>query len=154
LGPISIPAISALVIMVNPSTADAENDDPTIRKLIGYGERNGWSRLVVGNLFAYRSTDVRQLAQVEDPIGPANDWFLYRMMQETDELIFAWGSTGKLPPRLRERWREIDIFAREIGKQPMSLGEPCADGHPRHPVIGPYCEPRPWYGPETARLMQ
>lgn len=45
------------IIMVNPSTADAELDDATIRKLRGFGARNGWGRLIVGNLFAYRAPD-------------------------------------------------------------------------------------------------
>ena len=37
-----------VIIMVNPSTADAETDDATIRKLKGFGARNGWGRIIVG----------------------------------------------------------------------------------------------------------
>ena len=49
---------------VNPSTADASSDDSTVRKWRGFTQRWGGSRFIVGNVFAYRSTDVRQLATV------------------------------------------------------------------------------------------
>ena len=55
---------------VNPSTADASVDDATVRKWRGFVQRWGGSRFIVGNAFAYRSTDVRQLAAVEDPSDP------------------------------------------------------------------------------------
>jgi hypothetical protein len=134
------------VIMVNPSTADAETNDATIRKLIGFGSR--WSHLVVGNLFAYRSTDVRQLAVVDDPIGPENDAHLEQMIKESFRLIFAWGPAGKLPQRLRGRWRVIDKMARTAGKQPLSIGPVAMDGHPKHPLMLPYnSELRDWIAP-------
>ena len=44
--------LNTAVIMVNPSTADATNDDATIRKLIGFRDRKAWGNLIVGNLFA------------------------------------------------------------------------------------------------------
>src|SRR3712207_1728549 len=50
---------NTVIIMVNPSTADAETGDATIRKLKGFGARRGWTNLIVGNLFAYRTKDVR-----------------------------------------------------------------------------------------------
>jgi hypothetical protein len=56
------------VIMVNPSTADAENDDPTIRKVLGFAERLLCERIVVGNKFAFRATDVNELRTAKDPI--------------------------------------------------------------------------------------
>jgi hypothetical protein len=49
---------------------------------------------------------------------------------------------------------QIDTLVREAGAQPMCLGGSCKDGHPLHPVIGPYRELRPWLGPEVERLMQ
>jgi hypothetical protein len=55
---------STAVIMVNPSTADATENDATIRKLIGFRNHHSWGHIIVGNLFAYRATDVRELGAV------------------------------------------------------------------------------------------
>lgn len=57
-------------VMLNPSTADAEQDDPTIRRCLGYAFRWGFARLIVTNLYALRSTDPRALWEHPDPIGP------------------------------------------------------------------------------------
>ncbi|ARR57253.1 hypothetical protein HY78_18905 [Rhizorhabdus wittichii DC-6] len=137
------------IIMVNPSTADAENDDATIRKLRGFGARHGWGRLIVGNLFAFRSTDVRALATAPDPIGHDNGYRLAEIFLDADRVIFAWGPTSKLPSRLRDRWREVDRLARAMHTEPMSLGEPAKDGHPCHPLMLPYSrQPQPWRRPD------
>lgn len=145
-----VPAASSYgqttVIMVNPSTADATANDATIRKLIGFGGGR-WANIVVGNLFAYRATDVRELAKVADPIGPENDDHLRRMIGEAFRLIFAWGPTSKLPPRLRDRWRTIDDMARKLGKEPLSIGPPAKDGQPCHPLMLPYSSPLTRWAP-------
>lgn len=92
------PGVGAtVIIMVNPSTADTDNDDATIRKLRGFGARYGWGRLIVGNLFAYRSTDVRTLAAVSDLVGPDNGYRLAEMMLDAQRCVFAWESSAKLP---------------------------------------------------------
>jgi hypothetical protein len=128
-----------VVIMVNPSTADAEHDDATIRKLRGFGARNGWGRIIVGNLFAYRATDVRELATADDPIGPRNDDHLRAMMMRCERLIFAWGRNAKLPRRLRDRWRTV------LQRTPAHLAPHCLgigeDGHPYHPLMLNYDRP-------------
>jgi hypothetical protein len=136
------------VIMVNPSTADAERDDATIRKLKGFGARNKWGRIIVGNLFAYRATDVRELAAADDPVGPENDEHLRRIVYSVPLVIFAWGPTSKLPRRLRERWREVDALARRAQQTPMCIGGPAQDGQPRHPLMLPYsADIVPWAAP-------
>lgn len=126
------PAVA--VVMVNPSTADAENDDPTISSLLRIARENGWGRLIVGNLFAYRATDVRELATAADPVGPENDDQLWRIARECEEVVYAWGASGKLPKALRDRWKRVDFLFRAAGRLPLQLGAPCADGHPRHPL--------------------
>lgn len=136
-----------VVIMVNPSTADAETDDATIRKLKGFGARRGWTNIVVGNLFAYRSKDVRELAAVADPVGPENDAHLRAMFDNGAfvRLIFAWGPMGKLPKRLRARWRAVYQMALDAGLEPTSIGAPAKDGHPCHPLMLPYDRKlQPW----------
>lgn len=139
------------VIMVNPSTADATNDDATIRKLLGFRDRYGWGNLIVGNLFAYRATDVRELATAPDPIGPDNDYRLCEIFLDAQQVVFAWGPSAKLPKRLRGRWREVADIARSMHCQPMSIGESAKDGQPCHPLMLPYSRQlEPWRAPLEA----
>ena len=142
---------ATLVLMVNPSTADAEKDDATIRKLVGFGNRHRWGRLMVGNLFAYRATDVRELAAAYDPIGPVNDVYLQGMANEADRVICAWGPVSKVPLRLRCRWQVV------WGELPMrlatySIGAPAKCGHPRHPLMLAYSEPLLAWGPPASAM--
>lgn len=136
------------IIMVNPSTADATNDDATIRKLRGFGDRYSWGQIIIGNLFAYRSTDVRALASVEDPIGPFNDLHLADMLRDADRLVVAWGPATKLPRHLRGRYRRISELAHLVSRRPQSIGAPAKDGHPCHPLMLPYSRQlQPWPSP-------
>lgn len=136
------------IIMVNPSTADATENDATIRKLLGFGNRYEWGRLVVGNLFAFRSVEVRTMAIAPDPIGPDNDGHLLAMLCEADRVVVAWGPMGKLPKRLRERYRRIREMASMVSRPLMSIGAPAKDGHPCHPLMLPYVrELQPWADP-------
>lgn len=94
-------------IMVNPSTADAETDDATIRKVVGFARRHNCSRVTVGNLFAYRATDVRELRNAADPIGPDNDDYLKRIIREAQCVVVAWGPLAKQPKHLRDRFKRV-----------------------------------------------
>lgn len=127
-------------IMVNPSTADAEADDPTIRKVRGFSERMGAGWFVVGNLFAYRAKDINALKSVRDPIGPENDEYLRQIMADADRVVVAWGSSGKLPKHLRRRWMAITRMADEMGRELLCLGA-AQDGHPLHPLMPGYVTP-------------
>lgn len=140
---------NTVVIMINPSTADAETDDATIRKLKGFGQRNGWGRIIVGNLFAYRATDVKELGKVEDPVGPDNDWYLSQMFKEADRVVFAWGPPkSKLPKHLRSRWEDVLLLCDLRRITPLSIGEPAMCGHPKHPLMLSYSLPiQKWPAP-------
>lgn len=129
------------VLMVNPSTADAAQDDATIRKLRGFGERNHWGRIIVGNLFAYRATDVRVLGDVRDPVGPENDDHLMRILADSDLVICAWGPLGKQPKKWRGRFLDVLGLIRGSGLEPFCIGEPAKCGHPKHPLMLPYSSP-------------
>lgn len=128
---------NACVIMVNPSTADATANDATIRKLMGFGKRFQWGEMTVVNKFAYRATDVKQLRVAAKPIGLLNDGHILEAMLLANIIVVAWGSLGKLPPALQQRWRSIVALAGALDKPLYCLGT-CDDGHPKHPVMLSY----------------
>lgn len=134
-------------IMVNPSTADHAEDDPTIRRVCGFAERHGCDRVVVGNLFALRATDVRELARADDPKGPECERHLEDMIREADLLVVGWGPVAKLPAPLRRRWGLVPRLAGPLGKEMRCFGT-SKDGHPRHPLMLPYATPLEiWHPP-------
>jgi hypothetical protein len=129
-------------IMVNPSTADAETDDATIRKVAGFARRHSCFRVTVGNLFAYRATDVRELKTAVDPVGPENDDYLRQIMDEAQCVVVAWGPVAKQPKPLRHRYGRVVELAQ--GKPLWCFGT-AQDGHPRHPLMLAYDTPLvPW----------
>lgn len=82
-------------VMLNPSTADASIDDPTIRRCMGYAMRWGYYGIIVVNLFALRATDPNDLCISTDPIGPKNDEYIYKANAEARLTIAAWGIRGQ-----------------------------------------------------------
>lgn len=126
------------VIMVNPSTADAEDDDPTIRKLLGFTVRAGFASLIVGNLFAYRATDVRVLGTVVDPVGPDNDDHLIQILAEADQVVCAWGPLNKQPWLWRSRYKDVLGLIHGAGLDPYRIGPAALCGQPKHPLMLPY----------------
>lgn len=132
---------STAVLMVNPSTADASVDDATIRKLLGFGSRHRWGRLIVGNLFAYRATDVRELGHCSDPIGPENDDHLIQILADCDQVICAWGPLAKQPKHFRNRFLHVLTLINGSGLDPYHIGHLTKCGHPRHPLMLAYDSP-------------
>ena len=135
-----------MFLMVNPSTADATIDDATIRKCVGFAGRWGFGRIVVGNKFAFRATDVKELRKITDPVGPENNEHLRLMMTESDMVVAAWGSLSKLPETLRSRWKDIVTMADAAQRDLAAIGI-CADGHPMHPLMPAYREWHDWSVP-------
>lgn len=121
---------SAVFIMLNPSTADATQDDPTIRRCIGFAKREGCASLTVVNLFAYRATDPRALLDAEDPQGPDNSRHITRALLNADLRIAAWGAFQWTH---RERLRRPYVEDWAGGKPLLCLGTTSA-GAPRHPL--------------------
>ena len=76
-------------VMLNPSTADAMHDDPTIRRCVGFARAWGFGGVDVVNLFALRATDTRALRKAADPIGPANDRHLRRAVRSAGLIVLA-----------------------------------------------------------------
>lgn len=144
------PGPIAAVFMVNPSTADATENDATIRRLLGFGARLGWHSVIVANVFAYRATDVRKLDwETYDPKGPGNEQHVRQVMRDADVHIAAWGPTAKLPMRLRGAWRMVANCAQDEGYNLHCWGT-AKDGHPRHPLMLSYDTPlTPWKEPQS-----
>ncbi len=127
-------------IMVNPSTAGAEVDDPTIRKWLGFGRGLNARRFIIGNKFAHVATDVRMLATSMHPIGPDNDKHIEQILRDADLHIVAWGPLAKLPKPLRNRWRDVVAIADRVGCRLMCWGT-AQDGQPYHPLMLAYSTP-------------
>lgn len=126
-----------LFVMLNPSTADAEQDDPTIRKCMGFAKRWGYGRIMVVNLFAFRSTKPRGLLDVADPVGPDNDVFIREEAEAASRIVFAWGSHLVLEPRLSTRAWVVRKLLGGHWRKTVVLGR-CKDGKPRHPLMLAY----------------
>ncbi len=136
-----------LLLGVNPSDADEETNDQTIRKDMGFCRVLGFARITKGNLFAYCSKDIRGLRDAADPIGPDNDEALRRLMGEADAVVACWGPTAKVPRALRGRWREVTAIAAEMGVALQCFGT-AKDGQPLHTLTLSYRLPlRPWVPP-------
>lgn len=141
------PGPTVALLGVNPSTADATVNDATIRKDLGFGARLGWGRIVKGNKFAYRATDVRELRAAADPVGPENDHHLRAIIRDADIVVACWGPLSKLPKNLRARWLEVVAFAAAAGVQLQCFGT-SQDGQPRHTLMLAYDTPlRLWEPP-------
>lgn len=78
-------------ICLNPSTADEERNDPTVRRCIGYARDWGFDRMMVTNIFALRSTDPSVLKTHPEPIGAENNAWIERMARSSDLIVCAWG---------------------------------------------------------------
>ena len=85
---------NALFIMLNPSTADAVMDDPTVRRCISYARGWGYGSLSVVNLYGLRATDPTDLAKHPEPIGPNNDMHILGHAVMADLIVCAWGNHG------------------------------------------------------------
>lgn len=83
-------------VLLNPSTADAHRDDPTIRRCIGFARGWGFAALEVVNLFAFRSTQPAGLRAAPDPVGPENDHYLVAALRRAPHALAAWGVHGGL----------------------------------------------------------
>ena len=119
----------ALFIMLNPSTADAVKDDPTIRRCISFAKREGCTKLTVVNLFALRATDPRELKKHPSPVGPDNDRFIDEQIayhRHIGIVVAAWGAH-------RFAFDRADQIASTYHESLKCLGT-TAKGDPRLPL--------------------
>lgn len=116
-------------IMLNPSTADAEQDDPTIRRCISFAKAWGCGQLAVVNLFAFRATDPKELATADDPVGIWNHSSVTNWTYRSQIVVAAWGVHGKL----NEQGAKMERSLRQLRVPLRCLGV-TKDGYPRHPL--------------------
>jgi hypothetical protein len=124
---------SVLFVMLNPSTADGTEDDPTIRRCVGFAKAWKYEALAVVNLFAYRATDPKELFKAGDSIhGPRNEEVIERAARDAGIIVCAWGAHGS--------WGEQDETVRgwmnEHSQKLHALGF-TKHGHPKHPLYLP-----------------
>ena len=122
----SLPSLN--VIGLNPSTADADFDDPTIRRCVDFARRWGHGGLVMTNIFSYRATDPEVMKGRGSPSGDYNDLMLIGCTQVADRVLAAWGTHGAYRDRgsvVTDTLRNsVDLYC---------LGQ-TRGGFPKHPL--------------------
>ena len=132
--------MAVLWIGLNPSTAEEEKNDPTVRRCMGFSRDWGYGGIFMLNVFAFRATDPQVMKAAEDPIGQEN----YRTIQEYHEVagltVAAWGVHGafmdqaaavcrleRISPHAKTRYLGEDLWCLDITQ----------GGHPSHPLYQP-----------------
>jgi hypothetical protein len=116
-------------IGLNPSTADATADDPTVRRCIGFARAWGYGGVDVVNLFAFRATEPRVLKRAVDPNGPDNNDHLFEVAKGVGRVVAAWGVHGTHC----DRDDTVLELLRAAGVKVSCLSRTRA-GYPRHPL--------------------
>lgn len=115
-------------VMLNPSTADDTQDDPTVRRCVAYAKAWGHAAVRVVNLFALRATDPATLRVHPDPVGPENDFYIAKAVRDAAVAVCAWGAHGTL----HGRGEAVEALI----PRPTALAL-TRDGTPRHPLYLP-----------------
>ena len=117
-------------IGLNPSTADEDRMDPTLRRIRSFSLRQGFGRFIMCNLYAFRSSKPYRLREVSDPVGKENNFHISGSAWKSNLIVAAWGAiTFK-----KERAQQVMKILEPIGVPVMCLGR-TKEGHPRHPLF-------------------
>lgn len=117
-------------VMLNPSTADADTDDPTIRRCMGFSKRLGFTSMRVVNLLAYRATDPRELWKAKIPIGETilNQEAVRDQVALSSVVIAAWGAAPQAVPHARRLWNAV------LRQRIIDCLGTTKSGAPKHPL--------------------
>ena len=132
------------VMGLNPSTADEVDNDPTVRRWIGFARAWGYGGIIVVNMFAWRSTNPSALLTVDDPVGQDNDEAILGAAAEAREVLVCWGAWGD---RFRARVERVGRLLSDLDL--VCLGT-TKSGQPLHPLYMPRATAR---RPFIARLV-
>lgn len=138
-----------LFVMLNPSTADAEDDDPTIRRCVDFAKQWHFNQLLVANLYAWRATDPAELWRLpqETRIGPETDDILRTQRHMAHTIVCAWGALGGRPEAVHRADQVRRLFS--INRTIFHLGTN-QDDQPKHPLYLPKdTMMRGWEGPRS-----
>jgi hypothetical protein len=129
---------TCLFVMLNPSTADGEKDDATIRRCVGFAKAWKFERLEVVNLFAYRATKPRDVLKLQnerfDIIGWKNSELVAEASLDAGLIVCAWGSNVESFDPTRDH---VETVRGWLGSKPQFALGFTKDGHPRHPLYAP-----------------
>ena len=120
---------SVVFVGLNPSTADASANDPTIRRCIGFARDWGLGAMIMMNLFDARATDPAVMKRRRAPLSRTNDAVLVEHARRATLVVGAWGVHGTHRGRagaVRALLAEHRIEARCFGLT--------ASGEPLHPL--------------------
>lgn len=132
-------------LLLNPSTADEVNNDPTVERVWRRAQKLGFARLDVVNLFALRSTDPRRLRDHPEPIGPENDVAILSACQGAALVLCGWGEHGAY----RGRAAAVCDLLDRAGVRLHAIGIN-ASGAPKHPLYVGYQQGLVRYKPMPA----
>lgn len=140
-------------IMLNPSRAGVEKDDPTVRKCLGFARRLGYRGLVVVNLFSMVATDPTELLASDYAWAsgdPDNFEQVVVAAKSADLVIAAWGCEAHRVGRRQKHPRRDKVVAEALASLDVQLHalKVTKSGHPQHPLYLAYdCKPKPWSCP-------
>ena len=120
-----------MFVMLNPSKADAEIDDPTITRCMGFGWDLGFDGIGVANLYGFRATEPKEMWAYQglrvDIVGPDNDWWMRAQAQSASTIVVAWGADAG-------EARANDITRMLAPIQTLYCLGKNKGGSPRHPL--------------------
>lgn len=112
-----------MFIGLNPSTANADQDDPTIRRVKGIAKVLGFGGVYMMNLFTFISTDPKQL-NIEEGNLPISDFYMDTIAEGAGVIVFAWGNFKTMGRDEEIKKRFPQAFALHKNK----------NGSPKHPL--------------------
>lgn len=114
-------------ICLNPSTADENQLDPTLRRIRGFSAAWGYTHFVMLNAFAFRATDPGEMKAANDPVGPDNDRWIFHWVERADRVVAGWGEHGT------HLQRHVQVSALLDPGKTFCLARN-ASGQPKHPL--------------------
>lgn len=112
-------------IGLNPSTADAVENDPTLNRCIQYARAWGYGGVRMVNLFAFGTTSPADMKAADDPVGPDNDVALQSVCEDAGLVVAACGNHGSFRNRSHEVRTMLEgLYCHKVNKT----------GEPAHPL--------------------